>query len=196
MKKKSIYDFIVKDNQGKEVSLSLYQGKILLIVNTAIHCGFTPQYKELETLYKIYQKEGLVILDFPCNQFHGQAPESDEEINHFCQVNYQTTFPRFQKIDVKGDKAEPLFTYLCKKKKFLGFDKGHPLTNVLATIHLKEDPLYEDNPEVKWNFTKFLVDRSGKVVRRFEPTCDFKVIIKVIDRIIDTQREEDYVIRG
>lgn len=142
----SVYDFTVKDQKGNPVSLKDYEGKVLLIVNTATGCGFTPQYEGLEKLYEKYKDKGFVILDFPCNQFFHQAPGSDEEINQFCSLRYNTQFPRFKKVDVKGDNAEPLFTYLCSQN-----EKGK----------------YK---KVKWNFTKFLVDRSGNVVARFEPT--------------------------
>lgn len=141
-----IYDFNVIDNKGKEISLSGYKGKVLLIVNTATGCGFTPQYKGLEELYKKYKKEGLEILDFPCNQFGYQAPGSDQEINSFCTLNYDTTFPRFKKIDVNGKDASPLYKWLKK-------EKGGLFGN-----------------SIKWNFTKFLVDRNGKVIERYSPT--------------------------
>ena len=141
-----IYDFKVLDNKGKEVSLSEYKGKVLLIVNTATGCGFTPQYKGLEELYKKYHNLGFEILDFPCNQFGNQAPGNDEEINSFCTLKYDTTFPRFKKIDVNGDNASPLFNWLKQEKGGL-FGRA-----------------------IKWNFTKFLVDRTGKVIDRFPPT--------------------------
>ena len=142
----SIYDFTVKDAQGVDVSMKDYEGKVLLIVNTATGCGFTPQYEGLENLYKKYAAQGFEILDFPCNQFGNQAPGSNEEIVSFCQLKYHTTFRQFAKINVNGDGAEPLYTYLKSQQKgLLGSN-------------------------IKWNFTKFLVDRSGKVVGRFAPT--------------------------
>lgn len=141
-----IYDFTVKDSKGKEVSLSEYKGKVLLIVNTATGCGFTPQYEGLEKLYKEYKNKGFEILDFPCNQFLNQAPGSDEEISNFCTLKYDTTFPRFKKIDVNGENASPLFKWLKKQKRGL-FGNA-----------------------IKWNFTKFLVNRDGKVVGRYAPT--------------------------
>lgn len=142
----SVYEFKVLDQKGNEVSLEQYKGKVLLIVNTATGCGFTPQYKGLEELYEKYKDQGFEILDFPCNQFFRQAPGTDEEINSFCSLRYNTQFPRFKKVEVIGDKASPLFVYLCKQNK---------------------DNKYK---KVKWNFTKFLVDRNGNVVGRFEPT--------------------------
>ena len=141
-----IYDFKVTNNKGEEVSLDPYKGKVLLIVNTATGCGFTPQYKGLEELYKKYKAEGLEILDFPCNQFGHQAPGSDQDIDSFCTLKYDTTFPRFRKIDVNGENASPLYKWLKK-------EKGGIFGNA-----------------IKWNFTKFLVSRNGKVVERYSPT--------------------------
>lgn len=141
-----IYDFHVKDNKGNDVSLKDYEGKVLLIVNTATGCGFTPQYEGLENLYQKYKDQGFEILDFPCNQFGNQAPGNDEEIHEFCTLRYHTTFPRMKKIDVNGENEDPLYTWLKKQKGGLLGSK------------------------IKWNFTKFLVDRSGNVVERFAPT--------------------------
>lgn len=148
----NIYDFTVKDPQGNDVSLSKYKGEVLLIVNTATGCGFTPQYKGLEELYRKYKDQGFEILDFPCNQFGHQAPGSDAEIGEFCSLNYDTTFPRFKKIDVNGSNAIPLYKWLKKQKG-----------GIFGSA-------------VKWNFTKFLVDRNGKVVKRYSPTTPpFKI---------------------
>jgi glutathione peroxidase len=142
----NIYDLEVKDKDGKVVSMEDYRGKVLLIVNTATGCGFTPQYEGLQSLYNKYQDKGLEILDFPCNQFGNQAPGNEQEIMTFCQLNYNTTFPLFAKIEVNGDNADPLFTYLKSQQK------GMMGSNI------------------KWNFTKFLVDKEGNVVDRFAPT--------------------------
>lgn len=142
----SIYDYKVKDKDGNEVSMEIYEGKVLLIVNTATGCGFTPQFEGLQDLYEKYQAQGFEILDFPCNQFGNQAPGSDEEITDFCNSRYGITFQQFAKIDVNGENEAPLFTYLKSQK-----------TGLMGS-------------KIKWNFTKFLVDRSGKVVRRFAPT--------------------------
>lgn len=151
-----IYDFSVKDPRGNDVSLSEYKGKVLLIVNTATGCGFTPQYQGLEELYRKYKGKGLVILDFPCNQFGHQAPGTDAEIGEFCSLRYDTTFPRFKKVDVNGPDASPLYKWLKKQKSgFLG-------------------------SRIKWNFTKFLVDRNGKVVKRFAPTTSPSQIEKSV----------------
>lgn len=139
------YDILVKDKTGGDVSLSSYKGKVLLVVNTATGCGFTPQYEGLQKLYDAYKDKGFEILDFPCNQFAGQAPGTIEEIQSFCTLNYGTTFPRFAKIDVNGKNASPLFSYLKKQKK-----------SALGS-------------SIKWNFTKFLIDREGNVVNRYAP---------------------------
>lgn len=142
----NVYDFSVKDQSGNDVSLKQYEGKVLLIVNTATKCGFTPQYEELESLFEKYEAQGFVVLDFPCNQFFKQAPGSDEEINQFCAMRFNTKFPRFKKIEVNGDNADPLYIFLEEQN-----EKGKRL-------------------KIKWNFTKFLVDRNGNVIGRFGPT--------------------------
>ena len=139
----SVYEFKVLNQKGEEISLEQYKGKVLLIVNTATGCGFTPQYKGLEELYEKYHEQGFEILDFPCNQFFRQAPGTDEEINSFCILRYNTQFLRFKKIEVNGNNASPLFKYLCT-----------------------QDGKYK---RVKWNFTKFLVDKEGNLIARFEP---------------------------
>lgn len=187
----TLYDIVVLDKDKHPTPLALYEGKVLLIVNTAIHCVFTDTYKELESLYRRYKKEGFEILDFPCNQFHGQAPESIEEIDTFCTANYHTTFPRFDKIDVNGPYQSNLYEFLKKKKGFKGFEASHPMTKVLATIQIKENPGWEKDNAIKWNFTKFLIDRHGKVVSRFEPTTDIKKVDKAIYHLIDTQPQKN-----
>ncbi len=166
----SIYDFQVKDDAGKDVSLSDYRGKVLLIVNTATKCGFTPQYKELEALYEKYAKEGLEILDFPCNQFGQQAPGSIQEIHQFCTANFNIQFPQFDKIDVNGEQAAPLYTYLKSQKGFKGFDLTDKTGKLLDGMFRKKNPDYDKNADIKWNFTKFLISRDGKVIKRYEPT--------------------------
>ena len=142
----TIYDFTVKNQKGEEVSLKEYEGKVILVVNTATGCGFTPQYEGLQKLYDTHKEEGFVILDFPCNQFGHQAPGSDEEIHEFCTLKYNASFPQFKKIDVNGDKADPLYVWLKEQKK-----------GVLGS-------------KIKWNFTKFLINRKGEVVERYAPT--------------------------
>lgn len=180
----SVYQFEAKNTKGELVSLKQYEGKVLLIVNTATECGFTPQYEELEQLYKAHQAEGLEILDFPCNQFGGQAPGTDEEIVKFCSLKYGVTFPQFSKIEVNGEHAHPLYNYLKSEKGFAGFDIAHKLTSILEDILGKADPDYKSKSDIKWNFTKFLVDREGKVVERFEPTTDIKVIEEKIKALL------------
>ncbi len=164
-----IYDFKVKAQDGSEVSLEQYRGKVLVIVNTATGCGFTPQYDELQDLYDLHQKDGLEILDFPCNQFHDQAPGSDEEIHSFCTGRYGITFPQFSKIDVNGENAIPLYQYLTQNTSFGGFGKS-PMALVLKPVVKKMDKDYKENGNIKWNFTKFVIDRNGEIVARFEPT--------------------------
>ena len=169
-KGKSIYDIQVKDDAGKDVSLADYKGKVLLIVNTATRCGFTPQYKELQALYEKYQKEGLEILDFPCNQFGEQAPGTIQEIHEFCTANFDIQFPQFDKIDVNGASESPLFTYLKAQKGFGGFDLTDQKGKFMDQMLRKKDADYDKKPDIKWNFTKFLVSRDGRVVKRYEPT--------------------------
>ncbi len=168
---KTVYDFTVKDRKGNQVSLKEYAGKVLLIVNTATGCGFTPHYEPLEAMYKEYREQGFEILDFPCNQFANQAPGSEDEIHQFCTVKFGADFPQFKKIDVNGDTADPLFAYLATEKPFEGFGKGlkNAALNKFSDMNNRK---YGDKAYIKWNFTKFLVDREGKVVARFEPTVD------------------------
>lgn len=180
----TVYDYTVVDNQGTEVPLSQYKGKVLLIVNTATHCGFTPQYNDLDSLYEAYAKLGFEILDFPCNQFGGQAPGTDVEIQTFCTQKYHTQFPRFQKIDVNGENAIPLYTFLKSQKGFAGFDPNHRLTKILDNMFRKADPDYEKNPDIKWNFTKFLIDKDGNVVARFEPTATRETLAPAIEALL------------
>lgn len=161
----NIYDFTVKDNQGKDVSLSVYKGKVLLVVNTATKCGLTPQYTAMQELYEKYQEKGLVILDFPCNQFMKQTPENDAEISEFCSLNYGTKFPRFAKIDVNGKNAAPLFVWLkeqAPEDKVSKESKAFEKKVKIFTIGNKKD-------DIKWNFGKFLVNRNGDVVGRYSP---------------------------
>lgn len=184
MAQNSIYDFTVKDNKGNDVALAQYKGKVLLIVNTATACGFTPQYSELEALYEAYAEKGLEILDFPCNQFGAQAPGTDEEIQSFCTLNFGTKFPRFKKIEVNGDNELPLYTYLKSQKGFAGFDPAHPLTKILDDMFSKADADYAKKPDVKWNFTKFLIDTEGNVVERFEPTATKEALAPAIEALL------------
>ena len=165
----NIYDFKVKAQDGSEVSLADYKGKVLLIVNSATGCGFTPQYTELQEIYTEFKDQGLEILDFPCNQFGEQTPGEDAEIHTFCTGRFGITFPQFSKIDVNGENADPLFKYLTENTKFEGFGMS-PMGVMLSGIAKKMDKDYKKNGKIKWNFTKFLIDRNGEIVGRFEPT--------------------------
>ena len=175
----SVYDFKVKDMNGNEVSLSDYKGKVLLIVNTATECGFTPQYEDLQAIYDKFKDKGLVILDFPCNQFGGQAPGDISKIHEFCTSKYNTTFPQFDKIDVNGENASPLFTFLKSKQGFKGFGNGEQ-AKFMDEMLKKQDPDYASKSDIKWNFTKFLVDSKGDVVARFEPTVSMNFVSTVV----------------
>ena len=176
----TVYDFSLPDTKGNEVNLSKYKGKVLLIVNTATGCGFTPQYEELEAMYRSMRADGFEILDVPCNQFGNQAPGTDEEIAAFCRVNFGTEFPQFKKSDVNGENELPLYTWLKSQKGFEGFDKENSLTPRLESMFDKADPDWRSKSDIKWNFTKFLIDRSGNVIARFEPTKEMgKVTVLV-----------------
>ncbi len=188
----NIYDFKVQDKNGKEVSLSQYKGKVLLIVNTATRCGFTPTYEDLESIYEEYGRCGFEILDFPCNQFGEQAPEDIETIDDFCRVKYGTKFPRFNKIDVNGENTDPLYTYLKSKQGFKGFNKDHKLTSILEDINNKKDPNWRDSSDIKWNFTKFIVDINGEVVARFEPTASKEEIVNVLEPLVSETKLCDF----
>ena len=166
----SIYDFKVKDDVGRDVSLADYRGKVLLIVNTATRCGFTPQYTELEAIYEKYRAEGFEILDFPCNQFGAQAPGTIQEIHQFCTANFDIHFPQFDKIDVNGTNESPLYTFLKAKKGFGGFDANDQRGKMMDGMLRRQDANYAEKSDIKWNFTKFLVARDGRVLKRYEPT--------------------------
>ena len=167
----TVYDFTSITNTGDELDFSAYKGKVLLLVNTASKCGFTPQYEGLEALYKKYKDQGLVIVGFPCDQFGHQEPGSNEEIAEFCRVNYGVTFPLMDKVDVNGENATPIFKWLYSEQPFAGFgdsERGQMMDRMLSG----QDPEYAANPNIKWNFTKFLIDKKGRVIARFEPTVD------------------------
>ena len=168
----TFYDYSVPTPQGTEISMRDFAGKVVIVVNTATGCGFTPHYKDLEALYEQYHDQGLEIVDVPCNQFAGQTPGTDEEIHQFCQLKYNTRFPQMRKSDVNGENALPLFTFLKSQQGFKGFRglAAIPMKAMLKRI----DPNYEANPDIKWNFTKFVVNREGQVVARFEPTDSMK----------------------
>ena len=164
------YDQSVTDTKGNEISMKEFEGKVVLVVNTATGCGFTPHYEDIEKMYEAYHDQGFEVVDVPCNQFAGQTPGTDEEIHEFCTLHYNTQFPQMKKADVNGETAIPLFKFLKEQKGFEGFGKG-PKALMMAGMLKTIDKDYENNPEIKWNFTKFVVDRSGNVVARFEPTA-------------------------
>ena len=174
----TIYDFSVKDREGRDVSLADYKGKVLLVVNTATECGFTPTYADLQKLYAELHDKGLEIVDLPCNQFGEQAPGTADEIHAFCTGRFGVTFPQFGKVEVNGTNESPLYTWLKSQKGFAGFDPNHKITPILVDILGKADPDWESKADIKWNFTKFLVDREGNVVARFEPTADVETVVK------------------
>jgi glutathione peroxidase len=180
----TIYDFEVKDAEGNTVSLSEYKDKVLLIVNSATECGFTPQYNQLTEIYNEFKNDGFIILDFPCNQFGNQAPGTATEIKEACRLNFLVEYPIFDKIDVNGENEDPLYTYLKEQKTFEGFDEEHELTPIIKDVVSKIDPDYENNSDIKWNFTKFLVNREGEVVERFEPTKDLDIVKEKIKEIL------------
>lgn len=176
------YDFTVKAQNGEDVSLSSFQGKVLLVVNTATGCGFTPQYAELQEMYEEFKEQGFEILDFPCNQFANQTPGTDEEVHDFCTGRYGITFPQYSKIDVNGENAIPLYKWLTANTKFEGFDG--PMGLMLRPIVKKMDKDYKNNGNIKWNFTKILINRSGEIVARYEPTADIKKIRAKIKEVL------------
>ncbi len=172
----TIFDFKVKDGNGEEVTLEQYKGQVILIINSATGCGFTPQYKELQPLYDEFKDKGFVILDFPCNQFANQAPGDDKEIHEFCSSRYGVTFPIFAKLDVNGENASPLFAYLKEEAPFKGGFKMKMLGKLSKKSNNKND--------IKWNFTKFLINRDGKVIERFEPDQGVKVVKEAVEKIL------------
>ena len=178
-----IYDCTITTGTGETLCLADYKGKVILIVNTATGCGFTPQYAPIEQLYKDYHDKGLEILDIPCNQFGGQAPGSDEEIHAFCTLHFNTTFPQMRKADVNGPDELPLYTWLKSQKGFEGFGKGVKALAMSAMLS-KIDKDYKNNPNIKWNFTKFIADRNGNVVARFEPTADMNEVRKCVEALL------------
>ena len=182
----NIYQFTVLDGVGNEVNLADYQDKLLLVVNTATHCGFTPQYEALQALYDKYRGQGFEILDFPCNQFGEQAPGTNEEIHEFCTGTYNITFPQMAKIDVNGtdEDQSPLYAWLISKAPFAGFDTTNPVGARLDQMFRSQDSTFDKLPDIKWNFTKFLIDREGNVVRRFEPYEGYEPIDAAIKELL------------
>ncbi|MDL0089421.1 glutathione peroxidase [Campylobacter gastrosuis] len=179
-----IYDINVTTNGGKTKSLSEYQGKVMLIANTASKCGFTDQYTELESLNKEFKDKGLCVLGFPSDNFANQEPDDDEMIAKNCQLNFGVTFELFKKGDVRGESAHELFKFLTSKQGFKGFDDAHQLSQKLTEVLKNNFPEILEGDGVKWNFTKFLVDKNGEVVARFEPTADFAKIKECIQSLL------------
>ena len=177
------YDQSVTTPAGEEISMKEYEGKVVLIVNTATGCGFTPHYKDIEEMYEKYHDRGFEVIDVPCNQFAGQTPGTDDEIHEFCTLKYNTKFPQMKKSDVNGETAIPLFKYLKSQKGFEGFGKG-PAALGMSAMLSKIDKGYTNNPEIKWNFTKFVVDREGNVVARFEPTAKMDDVDKCVKSLL------------
>ncbi len=173
------YDLTVEKTNGEQLSMKDFEGKVVMVVNTATGCGFTPHYEDIERIYEIYHDKGFEVVDVPCNQFAGQTPGNDDEIHEFCQLHYNTQFPQMKKADVNGETAIELFKYLKSQKGFEGFGKG-PKALAMSAMLKTIDKDYKNNPEIKWNFTKFVVDRQGNVVARFEPTTDMKEVEKCI----------------
>lgn len=183
----NFYDFKYIDVNQNEIDFHKFFGKIVLIVNTAIHDTFSSDYKKMENCYRRFKNYDFEILDFPSNQFHGMTPEDDEEISKILKKEYDITFTRFRKCEVKGMNKIELYDFLIKKRGFKGLDITNPMTKVINSYNIKNGIVSNKNSEIRWNFTKFLVDRNGKVVKRFEPTCDFDMIVKEIKKLIDLQ---------
>ena len=179
----TFYDYSLTDRSGNEVSMRNYEGKVVIVVNTATGCGFTPQYKVLEDMYEKYHEQGLEIIDVPCNQFADQTPGTDEEVHEFCTLKYNTQFDQFKKSDVNGEHALPLFIFLKNEQGFTGFGNSVKALAMRAMCKLK-DSSYKNNPDIKWNFTKFVIDRSGNVVKRFEPTDDMHSLETCIQSLL------------
>ena len=177
------YDYSVKDQKGNEISMAEYEGKVVLIVNTATGCGFTPQYKQLEEMYEKYHDKGLEIIDIPCNQFGNQAPGTDEQITEFCTLRYNTKFPQMKKADVNGENALPVYGFLKAQKGFEGFGKG-PMALVMGAMNKTKGKDAASSSDIKWNFTKFVVDRSGNVIARYERTNSMEELDRCIAGLI------------
>ncbi|RKM61642.1 MULTISPECIES: glutathione peroxidase [unclassified Butyrivibrio] len=179
----NFYDYSVTDTNGNEVKLDSFKDKVVLVVNTATGCGFTPHYKDIEEMYEKFHDRGFEVLDIPCNQFAGQTPGTDEEIHEFCQLHYNTKFPQMTKSDVNGENQLPLYEYLKSQKGFEGFGKG-PAALAMNVMLKKIDKDYKNNPDIKWNFTKFVIDRNGNVVARFEPTQKMSDVASCVEKLL------------
>ena len=177
------YDISVTAPDGSQVSMADFKGKVVLVVNTATGCHFTPHYEPIEAMYEKYHDQGFEVVDVPCNQFKGQTPGTDEEIHQFCTLKYNTQFPQMKKSDVNGENAIELFKYLKSQKGFEGFGKG-PMALAMSALLKTIDEDYKNNPDIKWNFTKFVIDREGNVVARFEPTADMKKVEECVASLL------------
>lgn len=180
----SIYDFKANSIDGNEVSMEDFKGKVILIVNTASKCGFAPQLTDLQKLYEKYKSYGFEVLGFPCNQFLDQEPGNNSEVKKVCQLNYGVDFNMFEKIDVKGVNAHPLFNYLISNAPFKGFDRSSIAGNMLYTLLSEKLPESLVDDSIKWNFTKFLISRSGNIVGRFEPTVEPMDMVEEIEKCL------------
>lgn len=179
----TFYDYTVPAVDGSEVSMKEFEGKVVLVVNTATGCGFTPQYEPLEAMYEKYHEQGLEIVDVPCNQFMDQAPGTDAEIREFCTLHYNTKFLQMKKSDVNGENQLPLYGFLKEQKGFGGLGEGE-IAEGLGQYVAQIDPDYQNNADIKWNFTKFVIGRAGNVVARFEPTADMGEVEKCVASLL------------
>ncbi len=177
------YDYEVEKPDGTMQKMSDFEGKVVMVVNTATGCGFTPHYEPMEEMYRDFHDRGFGIVDVPCNQFAGQTPGTDEEIHEFCTLKYHTEFPQMKKSDVNGENAIPLYKFLKSQKTFEGFGKG-PKALAMSAMLKTIDKDYKNNSEIKWNFTKFIINRDGDVVARFEPTADMKDVRAFVEKLL------------
>ena len=180
----NIYDFKFKTIDGEDASLNKFRNKVVLIVNTASKCGFTPQYKDLQKLYEKYNAKGFEILGFPSNQFAEQEPANNEDVKNFCEINFGVTFPLSEKVDVRGNDADPLFKYLTNQSSFKGFDINNPSGKMLSAFIQEKFPEYLLGDSIKWNFTKFLINKEGNVVNRYESPIEPMEIEEAIKNLL------------
>ena len=180
----NIYDFKFKTIDGEDASLNQFRNKVVLIVNTASKCGFTPQYKDLQKLYEKYNAKGFEILGFPSNQFAEQEPANNENVKNFCEINFGVTFPLSEKVDIRGNDADPLFKYLTNQSSFKGFDTNNPSSKMLFAFIQEKFPEYLLGDSIKWNFTKFLIDKEGNVVDRYESPIEPMEIEETIKSLL------------
>lgn len=180
----SIYSYDVETIKGEQVSMEQYKGKVLVVVNTASKCGFTPQYSDLQKLYEQYKDQGLEILGFPSNQFGEQEPGANSDVQSFCEINYGVSFPLFSKIDVRDETAHPLFRYLTEQAPFDGFNTNEASGKMLNAFLSEKLPHFLEGNAIKWNFTKFLIDREGNVVKRFESTDEPLAMTADIEQLL------------